>query len=144
MPVKHGFSQQIIALTSVESLFIFSLKWVISMSKNILYLMKICALISNSLFCSVDLVTFSPAVNTQCLPNMILINRSLSSYLWKNDSDCNLNGWFACPTLHFAWLEFALWSSKVCNAALNFWNFLLQSTFKKALSTALNFWPFSW
>ena len=54
------------------------------------------------------------------------------------------NGSLAYPTLLFAWLGFALCSSQIYNASLNLWDFRLQSTFKKARSTALNFWPFGW
>ena len=73
MLFKHGFNQPIIALISVQKYLIFLLKWIFHMSKNIFYSIKTCALISNSLFCSVDLVTFSPAVNTQCQSNVASI-----------------------------------------------------------------------
>jgi len=106
MSVKHGLNETNIALMSVEKSNIFQLKWVIYMPKNTFFLFKTCALIS--LFSSVELVTFSPAVNTQCQSNMTSSNRSLSSYPWKIYSDCNLNGSFPYPTLLFAWLEFAL------------------------------------
>jgi len=68
MLVKHGFSQTNIALISMEKLLIFQLKLVIYMPKNIFCLIKTCALITNSLFYSVELGTFSPAVNTQSTP----------------------------------------------------------------------------
>jgi len=55
---------------SVKKLNTCKLKWVIYMSKNIFCLIKICALISNSLFYRDDLLTFSLAVNTQCQSNM--------------------------------------------------------------------------
>ena len=67
--VKHGFNQTNIALISVEKLQKFQLKWVIYMPKNIFCLIKTCALISKNLFCSVELVTFSPVVNAQCTLN---------------------------------------------------------------------------
>ena len=50
--------EPILAIISVEKLLIFQLKWVIYMSKNIFCLIKTCALISNSLFSSVELGTF--------------------------------------------------------------------------------------
>jgi len=40
--------------------------------------------ISNSLFNSVELGTFFPAVKAQCQSNMASINRLLPSYPWKN------------------------------------------------------------
>ena len=65
MSVKHGFNETNIALVSEEKLNIFQLKWVIYMPQKIFSLIKTCALISNSLYCSVELVTFSPVVNAQ-------------------------------------------------------------------------------
>jgi len=47
MLVKHGFNQRIIALISVQKYFMFLLKWIFYMSKNIFYSIKTCALISN-------------------------------------------------------------------------------------------------
>jgi len=52
----------------MEKLLIFQLKLVIYMPKDIFCLIKTCALITNSLFYSVELGTFSPAVNTQSMP----------------------------------------------------------------------------
>jgi len=43
------------------------------MSKNIFCLIETCALISNRLFYSVELVTFSLAVNPQCQSSMASI-----------------------------------------------------------------------
>jgi len=52
-------------------------------TKNV-SLIKTCALISNSLFYSVELVTFSPAVNAQCQSNIVSIKQILRSCPWKN------------------------------------------------------------
>jgi len=73
------------------------------MPKNIFCLIKTCGLISNSLFFSVELGTFLPAVNAQCQSNMTSINRSLRSYPWKHYSDFDWNGSFKCPKTDFAW-----------------------------------------
>jgi len=51
--------------------------------KNI-FLIKTCALISNSLFYSDELVTFSPVDNAQCQSNMALMRQILRSCPWKN------------------------------------------------------------
>jgi len=123
MSVKHSFNQTNIALISVEKLNIFQLKWVIHMPKNTFCLIKTCALISNSSFCSDELVTFSPAVNAQCQSNIVSIKQILRSYPWKNYKNFNWNGLFIWPKIHFAWLKLALWSRKTCIAALNLWHF---------------------
>ena len=47
-------------------------------------LIKTSALISNSLFYSDELMTFSPAVNAQCQSNMASMRQILRSYPWKN------------------------------------------------------------
>jgi len=47
MLVKHGFKQPIIALISAHKYLMFLLKWILNMSKIILYSIKTCALISN-------------------------------------------------------------------------------------------------
>jgi len=49
------------------------------MSKNIFCLIKTCALISNSLFYSDGLLTFSLAVNSQCHSNIVSI-KQIASY----------------------------------------------------------------
>ena len=84
MSVKHSFNQTNIALISVEKLNIFQLKWVIYMPQKIFCLIKTCALISKNLYCSVELVTFSPVVNAQCQSNIVSIKQILRSYPWKN------------------------------------------------------------
>jgi len=61
----------------------FQLKWVIYMPKKIFCLIKTCALISNSLFNSDELVTFSQTVNVQCSSNIVSIKQILRSRLWK-------------------------------------------------------------
>jgi len=48
------------------------------MSKNIFCLIKTCAMISNSLFYSDDLLTFSLAVNAQCQSNMAAIKQIIA------------------------------------------------------------------
>jgi len=53
------------------------------MFRNIFCLIKTCALISNSLFYSVELVTFSLEVNAQCQSNMASIKQMLRSCPWK-------------------------------------------------------------
>ena len=53
------------------------------MPKNTFCLIKTCALISNSLICSDELVTFSPVVNTQCQSNMASMRQILRSCPWK-------------------------------------------------------------
>jgi len=53
------------------------------MPKKIFCLIKPCAPISNSLFNSDELVTFSPTVNAQCQSNMASIKQILRSCLWK-------------------------------------------------------------
>jgi len=73
MLVKHDFNQPITALISVQKYLMFFLKWIFYMSKNIFHSMKTCALISNNLFRSVDVVTFSQAVNTQRHSNVASI-----------------------------------------------------------------------
>ena len=47
------------------------------MSKNIFYLIKTWALISDSSFYNVELLTFSTGVNTRCQSNMSSIKRLL-------------------------------------------------------------------
>jgi len=59
MPIKYDFNQMNITLISVENILIFYLKWVIYISNIIFCLIKTCAVISNSLFYSVELLTFS-------------------------------------------------------------------------------------
>ena len=98
------------------------------MPKNTFCLIKTCALISNSLFCSDALVTFSPVVNAQCQSNIVSIKQILRSYPWKNHKNFNWNGLFICPTIHFAWLKLALWSRIAYFAAMNLWHFRRQST----------------
>jgi len=71
------------------------------MPKNKFCLIKTCALISNSLFYSVELGTFLPAVNAQGQSNMASFNRSLRSYPWKNFSHLYWNGSFKCPKMYF-------------------------------------------
>jgi len=73
MLIKHGFNQPIIALISVQKYLMFLLKWIFYMSKIIFYSIKTCVLISNSLFRSVDLATFLPAVNAQSQSNVASI-----------------------------------------------------------------------
>ena len=93
------------------------------MPKNTFCLIKTCALISNSLFYSDELVTFSPVVNAQCQSNMASIKRILRSYPWKNYKNFNWSGLFICPKLHFAWLKLALWSRIAYFTAMNLWHF---------------------
>jgi len=54
------------------------------MPKNTFFLIKTCALISNSLFHSDELVTFSPVANAQCQSNMVSTRQILRSCPWKN------------------------------------------------------------
>ena len=84
MLVKHGFNEINIALMSVEKSNIFQLKRIIYMSKKIFCLIKTCALISNSLFSSVELGTFLPAVNAQIQSNIVSMKQILRSYPWKH------------------------------------------------------------
>jgi len=60
------------------------MKWVIYMPKDTFCLIETCVLISNSLFCSDELVTFSPVVNAQCQSNMTSMRQILRSCPWKN------------------------------------------------------------
>jgi len=118
----------ILAIMSVEKLVIFQPKWVIHVSKNIFCLIKCCVLISNSLFQSVKLSTLYLAQNLQCQQEMASIKRILHSYPWKNYKNFNWNRLFTFPTLHFAWLKFALWFRKTPITVLNFRLFHRQST----------------
>jgi len=47
-------------------------------------MIKTCALISNSLFYSDELVTLSPGVNAQCQSNMASMKQILRSCPWKH------------------------------------------------------------
>ena len=58
-------------------------------AQKIFCLIKTCALILNSLFCRVELVTFSPAVSAQCQSNMASMKQILRSYPWKNYKNFN-------------------------------------------------------
>ena len=80
------------------------------MPQKIFCLIKTCALIPNSLFYSVEHVTFSPAVNVQCQPNMPSIKQSLRSCPWKEQIYFNWNGLFTCQKKYIAWFKPALWS----------------------------------
>ena len=83
------------------------------MSKKIFCLLKTCAVISNSLFYIVELVTFSPAVNAQCQSNMASMKQILRSYQWKNYKNFDWNGLFTCLKIYFAWWKLALWSRRL-------------------------------
>jgi len=62
-------------IISGEKLLLFQLKWVIYMSKNIFYMIKTWALISDSSFYNVELLTFLTGVNNRCQSNMSSIKR---------------------------------------------------------------------
>ena len=98
------------------------------MPKKIFCLNKTCALISNSLFYSDELLTFSTAVNAQCQSNMASMKHVLHSCPWKHQIYCNWNGLFTCPKKYFAWLKLALRSRIAYFTAMNFWPFRQQST----------------
>jgi len=91
-------------------------------------LIKTCALISNSLFHSDELVTFSLAVNAQCQSNMASMKQILLSCPWKHWIYFNWNGLFTYPKNYFAWLKPALRSRIAYFTAMNLWHFRRQST----------------
>ena len=96
-------------------------------AKKMFCLIKTCALISNSLFYSDELLTFSAAVNAQCRSNTVSIKQILRSHPWKNYRYFNSDGSFTCPKIYFAWLELALLNWKSPDTALKFWPSRRQS-----------------
>jgi len=87
------------------------------MPQNKFCLIKTGDLISNSLFYSDELVTFS---NSQCQSNRRSMRQILHSCPWKNQIYFNWNGLFTCPKIYFVWLKLALSSRKSSNTALKF------------------------
>jgi len=109
------------------------------MSKNIFCLIKTCALISNSLFYSDGLLTFSLAVNSQCHSNIVSIKQNsqlLRSYPRKIYWYFNRNESFMCPKIYFAWLKLTLWSRRLL---IQRWSFDLFADSQRSMPVKHSF-----
>ena len=122
MSVKHGFNQTNSLLRSYpwKNYSHFNWNGLLKCPKKF-YLIKTCALISNSLFYSNELVTYTPAVNTQCQSNMASQwDKYCAHVRGKIKYIFNWNGLFTCPKIYLVWLKLAFSSRKYPNTALNF------------------------